>query len=208
MTPNEQVDRALVRGRVYGFLRRVFTHEVDEPLLEWCREQDRAGLWSGLGMDLEQALDTADGAGLEDLAIDFCQLFITSGAHGVPHESVQGGALDGGDLLFGDAASAVKHLYREAGFELEEEAHLLPDALGVEFEFMERLAQAEAEARRKGDAEELTRLEGLQRRMLDDHLGRWVPGYARRMKADAGTDFYRAMLDLAADFVEWSSRET
>ena len=83
---------------------------------------------------------------------------------------------------------------------------MLPDGLAVEFEFMERLTQEESAARKNGDADEVERLEGLQRRMLVEHMGRWVPGYARKMKADASTDFYRAMLDLAAEFVEWNAR--
>ena len=208
MPANEGADQALARSRVYGLLRRVFSREVDKPLLEWCREQDRAGLWSDLRVDLEEVLETADpDSALEALAIDFCQLFITSGAHGTPHESVHGAAQDSGTLLFGDPASAVKRLYREAGYELEEAAHMLPDSLGVEFEFMERLAEGEAAATKEGDAEERRRLEDLQRRMLKEHLGRWVPGYARRIRADAGTDFYRAMLHLAAEFVEWNLRE-
>ena len=207
----EARDPPLLRSRVYGFLRRIFTHEVDASLLAWCREQDRLGLWSELQLDLKEVLNAADSeAALEQLAVDFCQLFITSGAWGSPHASVQVQTLaeDGGEsLLWGDPASAVKRLYHEAGFELEEEAHLLPDALGVEFEFMERLCHEESVAKQARDSADVQRLQDLQRRMLKEHLARWVPAYGRKLKSRASTDFYRAMTDLAADFVEWDARE-
>lgn len=201
---------ALLRSRVYGLLRRVFTHEVDAPFFTWCRDQGRLGLWSELELDLDEILEAGDPeAAVEDLAVDFCRLFITSGAGGSPHESVHGnGSREGaGSLLWGAPASATKRLYREAGFALEEEAHQLPDALGVELEFMEKLGQREAEAEREGRGAEVRRLRQLQDRMLTEHLGQWVPDYARKRSAEAGTAFYRTMLDLAADFVEWDVRE-
>jgi TorA maturation chaperone TorD len=202
---------ALLRSRVYGLLRRVFTREVDEALLGWCREQDRLGLWSDLEVDLEEVLEAADSeAVLERLAVDFCKLFITSGSGGSPHESVhvrRPGRNSQKPLLWGDPASEVKDLYREAGFELDEGARQLPDALAVELEFMERLSQQEGAALEEGCSGEVQRLQELQRRMLTEHLAQWVPDYGRNLRSQAGTAFYRAMLDLAAEFVEWDARQ-
>ncbi len=212
MTALNEPNIALLRSRVYGLLRRVFAQEVDAALLDWCREQDRLGLWSELGLDLGEILEASDGeAMVERLAVDFCQLFLTSGAVGSPHESVRVNTSDpvagANPLLWGDPASAAKRLYRDAGFEIEEGAHRMPDALDVEFEFMERLGQAEAAAREEGCSEEVQRLQELQHRMLSEHLARWVPDYGREQKSRAETAFYRVMLELAADFVEWDTRE-
>jgi TorA maturation chaperone TorD len=202
-------DSALMRSRVYGLLRRIFSREVGEALLAWCREQHGLGLWSALDLAVGEALGAANSeAALEDLALDFCRLFITSGSAGSPHESVQvesrrekGGPI----LLWGDPASEVKDLYREAGLELDAEAHQLPDALAVELEFMERVGQEEAAARREGRSDEVRRFRDLQHRMLTEHLRQWVPEYGRRLGAEARTDFYRTMLNLAADLVEWDA---
>ncbi len=114
-------------------------------------------------------------------------------------------ARSGASLSPGDPASEVKDLCREAGLELDAEAHQLPDALGVELEFMERVGQEEAAARTKGHSDEVRRLRDLQHRMLTEHLWQWVPEYGRRLGAAAHTDFYRNMLTLAADFVEWDA---
>ena len=204
-----RTDSALLRSRVYGLLRRLFEREVDAALLDWCREQGEAGLWSTLDMELNGALEVADSeAALEDLAVDFCQLFITSGEAGSPHESVHAADPEQKALLWGDSAAHAKDLYREAGFELEASAHQLPDALTVEFEFMERLCREEAALRETGEEgppEEIQRIRLLQQRMLAEHLHKWVPDYGRKLGAAANTDFYRAMLNLAADFVEWDA---
>jgi TorA maturation chaperone TorD len=207
-----ETDPALLRSRVYGLLRRVFLREVDEALLDWCREQNRLGLWSDLELDLDEVLEDSDPeAVVEQLAVDFCQLFLISGAIGSPHESLHVEASSRGGsakpFLMGDPAVAVKRLYREAGFALEEDAHQMPDALCVEFEFMERLSQEEAAAREESRSEDVQRLQELQRRMLGEHLARWVPDYGREQKTRAETGFYRAMLELAADFVEWDNQE-
>ena len=205
------VNSALLRSRVYGLLRRVFTDEVDAAFLDWCREQEEGGLWSGLGMSFADVVAATDPeATLERLAVDFCQLFITSGSEGSPHESLHSGAqaAKGAEsLLLLNPASAVRKLYREAGMELAE-GHLLPDSLGVELEFIERLSGEEAVAVEEDRLGEVTRLRDLQRRMLGEHMGRWVPSYARKLVGEAMTPFYKAMLNLMADFVEWDARET
>jgi len=205
------VNSALLRSRVYGLLRRVFTDEVDEAFLDWCGEQQEGGLWSGLGMSFADVVAAADPeATLERLAVDFCQLFVTSGAEGSPHESLHTGAqaAKGGQLLLlRDSAAAVRKLYREAGMELAEAGHLLPDALAVELEFMERLSAQEAVAAEENRPDQVTRLRDLQRRMLGEHVGRWVPAYAQRLAGEATTAFYRTMLNLLADFVEWDTRQ-
>ena len=71
----------------------------------------------------------------------------------------------------------------------------------------ERLSQEEATARKKGRSAAAQRCQKLQRRMLKEHLSRWVPDYGRKLSSVADTAFYREMLRLAADFVEWDARE-
>jgi TorA maturation chaperone TorD len=203
------VDAALQRSRLYGLLRRVSTHEVDESLLAWCRDQGPLGLWSELAPNLAASLESADPeTTLEELALDFCRLFITSGTAGSPHESVHRDGEKGNATgsLWGDPASMVKDFCREAGFEIAETAHLLPDHLGVELELMERLSNAEAVANSEGSPDEVGRLQELQRRMLDEHLSQWVPEYGRRLASSANTVFYREILDLLADFVDWEAQ--
>jgi len=207
----EGIDMPTERSRIYGFVRKVFTQEIDEIFLDWCREQAGSGLWSDLGVDIDDTLKATDIQGvLENLAVDFCQLFVTPGSGGTPHESlyVQSDEKEGkGPLLWGDAASNVKDLYRKAGFGINEDDHQIPDALGVEFEFMERLALEEAKAAKENRPKDVQRLRDLQCTMLTEHLSKWVPTYARARKETAQTDFYQAMLSFTADFVEWDTQK-
>ena len=198
------------RGHVYGFLRRVLLQEVDEGFLGWLRQQEQAGLWSELGISLNGALGGGDDAKLiEDLAVEYCRLFIAERPAGSPHESVHVGSPGSAQkpLLWGDAASSVKDLYREAGFEISEDAHQLPDALSVELEFMERLCHQEAEAEDRHDTGAVQHSQSLQRQMLLTHVAAWVPAYARRLEEAASTEFYCEMLGLLADFTEWETEK-
>lgn len=202
----EQESVAQLRGQTYGFLRRVFAREVDAELLGWCREQAAGGLWDNLGVELNDLLDaTDDEALLQDLAVEYCSLFILSGSSGSPHESVH--VRRGGDeskpvLLMGDASSEAKWLYREAGFELSEDTPEMPDSLAVELEFMEHLCGQEHEAATAGKAKKADRCRGFQVRMLQEHLSQWVPTYARQIGEASRQAFYRNMALLLADFVE------
>ncbi len=200
-------EKALSRGRIYGFLRRVFHQEVDQELLDWVRQQDRTGLWAEMGIVFNGALaGETDSQLVEDLAVEFCRLFIAQRPAGSPHESVHVGEarpIRPGALLWGDAASAVKDLYREAGFEINEDAHQMPDELSVELEFMEHLCIEEANAETDQNPAEVLRLQQLQERMLDEHLSQWAPPYARELKEASASLFYRQMLGLLADFIDW-----
>ena len=71
---------------------------------------------------------------------------------------------------------------------------------------MERLSEQEAAAGNERLSDEVRRLHTLQRRMLKEHLGKWLPDYARKLKGRATTDFYRAMFELTADFIESEAR--
>ena len=202
---------AVSRGRIYGFLCRVITREVDESLLNWCRDQAKVGLWADLRIDLSAFLEEQSQHDLiEDLAVDYCALFVTSGRTGTPHESVHVQASDRKEesvLLWGDSASDVKDLYREAGFEIDENEHQLPDALGVELEFMERLCSREAQAEKENRPKDVDRARELQARMLNKHLSQWTPAWARKLACAAKSEFYRSMLNFTADFIDWEAEE-
>lgn len=198
--------RPQLRGQVYAFLRRVFTRELDEEFLAWYREQDNS-LWDSLGIEFSTSLEGGDTDKLtEDLAVEFCRLFITSGQSGRPYESLHvnnNNDKDGPVLLVGEPFSQVKELYREAGFEVDENEHQIADSLGVELEFMERLCLEEAEAEIKLHNGDLKKIRNSERRMLKEHLAKWVPGWARGLRPAVQGEFYGAMLDLLADFIEW-----
>ena len=136
---------------------------------------------------------------LQPLLVDYTRLFLGPvGAPAKPYGSVW---LGGGEGLMQDSTMAVLALYREGGFELAEDFRELPDHVAAELEFLYVLIFRESLARRDGDAGALARVNDLERRFLEAHLGRWIGRFTAACRDNAQTDFYRALAELTDRFV-------
>jgi len=136
----------------------------------------------------------------QELLIDYTRLFIGPlDTIAQPYGSVW---LDARKSLMQDSTQSVLALYAEGGFEMDEGFRELPDHIAAEMEFLYLLLFRQAEACSKDDAQERTRLAGLQRRFLDEHLGRWIEPFTTAIAAGAQTAFYRELAGLTRHFVE------
>jgi DMSO reductase family type II enzyme chaperone len=88
--------------------------------------------------------------------------------------------------------------YRAFGMQEQGER---PDNICVELEFLHLASykQAWAIVQREGEPEETCR--AAQEAFLRDHLLKWVPGFALRVRALAGSGPYAAFADLAREFL-------
>jgi TorA maturation chaperone TorD len=116
-----------------------------------------------------------------------------------PYESLYRGS-----RLMGGVTVAVVGRYAEAGFGVIDEAVGPQDHIAAELKFMSLLCYDEIAAWDRDDRGAAVLGWGLQRRFLDEHLLRWVPGYCRRIKSESVEPFYAgaAMITekaLAAD---------
>lgn len=109
--------------------------------------------------------------------------------------------LSGETTLMQDTTLAVQELYREGGMDLGEEVRELPDHVAIELEFLYLLTFSRNEAQRAGLVDRLSEAEALERRFLDEHLGRWVGRFAAAVRTGAETSFYRTLADLTEGFV-------
>ena len=193
------VAMATARGYLHDMLAVVFRRPLDATRLESFRNAEMLAAMAAAGINLgkEFAAD-ADCGLLDRLAVDYTQLFHGPGEHIAPYESIQLGA---GDELMGPGAGAVRRFMAEHGFSVAAESGEMPDHISVELAFMGELARREARARVAGDRETLDLVTDLQRRFLDEHLGRWVGRLARKIRREAQTPFYREMAKLLDDFV-------
>ena len=142
---------------------------------------------------------------LQELLLDYTRLFLgPMDILAKPYGSVW---LEGEKVVMGDSTMAVLALYREGGFELDENFREVPDHIAAELEFLYLLLFQESEARRGGDAEGLAKAAGLKRRFLQNHLGRWVTPFTAAMKSGADTDFYKTLAELTVLFVQTEMRE-
>jgi TorA maturation chaperone TorD len=136
---------------------------------------------------------------LQELRIDYTRLFLGPvEAPAPPYGSVW---LDARQGLMQESTLAMLDLYAEGGFEIDESFRDLPDHVAAELEFLYLLLFRQAEALRAGDAQAQARFAGLQKLLLDRHLGRWGLPFAAAAAAAAQTAFYRELAGLTAAFL-------
>ncbi len=158
-----------------------------------------ARLDAGLAAQAGRLGDAFGAADPQELLVDYTRLFLGPiEAPARPYGSVWLEARQG---LMQDSTVAVLDLYADGGFEIDEAFHDLPDHVAAELEFMYLLLFRQAEALRNGDVPAQARHAQLQRRLLDEHLGRWVAPFAAAIDAAAQSAFYRELAGLTEAFV-------
>jgi len=158
-----------------------------------------ARLDAGLAAQAGRLGDAFGAADPQELLVDYTRLFLGPiEAPARPYGSVWLEARQG---LMQDSTVAVLDLYADGGFEIDEAFHDLPDHVAAELEFMYLLLFRQAEALRNCDVPSQARHAQLQRRLLDEHLGRWVAPFAAAIDAAAQSAFYRELAGLTEAFV-------
>lgn len=207
---------ALARGQLYRFLATAFLRPPAEPFVapfldrallaelaeRFGREtvRDLAAFREGFDSDY-QVLDQ-----------QYQDLFaVPLGRYVTPYEAVYRDERVVGDelvrgLLMGPSTLAVKAFYQEAGLEIPADLLELPDHVGLELGCMQALCDAEARAWQKGDAEAAACARGLQRRLLEEHLLRWVPALCARIRDSAPGPFYQGIAALTEAVIVQDAR--
>ncbi len=196
---NAEAETAAARSQVYGFLAIVFRAEPDREFLARLREPHHAQSFAEFGFSLEPGLQELPLDELiEDLAVEYTQLFVGPGPHLSPHESVHAEWGDGRDgELWGPRTVKVKAFIEAAGLGYADSFHEMPDHISAEFELMAKLAAHEAEQWRAGDQKNALGSLRIQRRFFDDHLNQWVPGFCHKVIERKESEFYARAAKLA-----------
>ncbi|MCL1917858.1 MAG: molecular chaperone TorD family protein [Peptococcaceae bacterium] len=92
-------------------------------------------------------------------------------------------------------------IYRQSGLALAENAGERLDYIGVEMDYLHRLAEKEAEAWQMGDVEVAGELLKQQEAFHRAHLGEWAPLFVKKALPAAKTDFYRGHLTMLLAWV-------
>lgn len=97
----------------------------------------------------------------------------------------------------------IAGFYRAFGLDLAGTTKERPDHLAIELEFMEFLCRKHAFAVRNDHApERIAMCCDAERKFLDEHLGRWVFGFARRVGGKARGGPYAGLVGLLEAFVD------
>lgn len=195
------------RGEVYRFLALGFSYPditvLGRTLAQWPIAE------SGLNT-LGRAGKAADcvarcGAVLDTITIDALrEAHIECLGHAIskdcpPYETEYGQA-----HIFQKTQTLadISGFYRAFGLELSPDFKDRPDHVAAELEFMEFLCVKEAHDLIEGLDEDTRSLcRRAQREFLDEHVGRWMFGFARRLREKAPGNPYGLFAELLGDFL-------
>ncbi|MFQ6069428.1 MAG: molecular chaperone [Candidatus Aminicenantales bacterium] len=138
----------------------------------------------------------------EELAVEYTRLFLGPKNHIPPYESLYNFKPGEAKQLWGSATVEVKKIIENSGLSLKKNYGGIPDHLGIELEFMQKVVKKEAELwkRPKAYSRLLKTLE-VEKKFIDDHLEKWVPEFCRKVKKIASLDFYINFAELTAGFI-------
>jgi len=196
--------KGMDRGAAYGLLSFLFLYPEErtldylasggvEELEELC-----AFLRVPVGSVLEdlRARLEMDGSEREqfllDLQRDYTRLFINAYPKMVapPYSSVY---LDVKGKVWGESTSWVNNLYREAGLEIAEGFHNIPDHVAAELGFAAFLLSSE-----EGGVPD----SAMYRDLVLEHLARWMPSFLQRVVEGARQPFYSMLAKITGRLVE------
>jgi TorA maturation chaperone TorD len=195
--------RAFARGAIY----RVLSQALVYPTIEAVRALRKADLPGALA--LAPMLDDELPALVEQLAQRFKGKRIPTlqKAHRRVFPHVESGDCPShetaytGQNIFQETQdlSDLAGFFRAFGLELAERER--PDHISVELEFMYVLTYKEGYAllHHGGEKARLCRI--VQRKFMDDHLGRWMPRFAELLARNAKGGHLEAVAALAAAFL-------
>ncbi len=208
----DRVSWATARANMYRFLSAAFLEPPSAALLAPL-------LANGFIASLEEVFGAdavhefcqfvqefqGDYQGLDQ---EFQDLFMVPlGRYVTPYEAVYRDERQVGNtrvqgLLMGSSTLSVNQLYRAAGATISEDFKDLPDHVGLELACMEFLCKAEAQAWDREDLAGVHRVQGFQKRLLQDHLLQWVPALCARIRERASGPFYRGIAHVTQAYLK------
>jgi TorA maturation chaperone TorD len=176
-------------------------------LLQQVKDPRFLGVLSDLGAEgIDDLLQKPEDELLEDLAVEYARLFLGPGKHISPHESVHFQRDDGQwGKLWGASTVEVKKFIESTGLNYTEEYKGLPDHISVEFEFMQQLTLHEEKVWKEAD--KAAGYRRAEKKFVEEHLMRWIPGFCEKVIQEAELPFYRAMAALTRSFIEFEIQE-
>lgn len=198
---------AAARAKLYGFFACVFRAEPTEKFIKEINSSGIPELLRNMGLsrkkDSTPVTTSSSLTEVEDLALEYTKLFIGPGPHLSPHESIYVNVDGGEGGLWGAKTVEVKKFVESAGFEYQSEFRGLPDHIGVELEFMQKLAETEAKLWSNGEDNRANWCLRIQQKFLDEHLTKWAPEFCDDVVEQAEMPFYAEFADAMKSFLEF-----
>ena len=205
MTDSEakkKTENARIRSNIYGFLSSMFREEITAERLRQIKTPAIKEVLSEMGFQYEIFSQKNQDQLIEDLAVEYCRLFLGPDKHISPHESVHHQRDDGDwGSHWGGSTVEVKKFIESAGLDYKEEYSGMPDHVSVELEFMQEAAKREAQAIEENDWEGALYCQKMEKKFICDHLIKWVPGFCEKIISQAELSFYGDLADVTKKFI-------
>ena len=132
---------------------------------------------------------------LDELHQEFHALFLVpANKYLFPYESCYRARRNGRPgRLMGEPALAVQAFYTRAGLAVSSEACELPDHAGLEFSFLQLLAEKEASAWQDSAEEQARHWHCLQMDFFHNHLIHWIPDLCAEIKATTTHSYFTGL---------------
>lgn len=178
---------AQARSHTYDLLSRLYQHGLTAEEMPFVRAIPElvATLPPSESYDAEE---------MDEMAADHYDILQTNV---FPYQSI---FLDTEGLVGGSVAESVLAFYGQVGFAVPDADSPAPDYVGLQLTCLGWLSAAEADARQDEQTAQVSRMRHLQRRLLDEHLLRWLFPLTQAIRQQ-GHAFYTALADLTLAMV-------
>ncbi len=186
------------RVNIYALLSRILLQELEVETLKMIKEDENILDFFPTLKEWKPFIEVEEGKLLDEyLNPDFVNLSLL---HLIPYETFY---TREDQMIETGGANPVTDMYSAYDFMVDYEAAraVSADHIGVELEFMHRLAHAELKALEENDATAVQELQEVQKEFLNKHLLRWAPMYLINMKFEARTPLYYDAADMALEFI-------
>lgn len=207
MTPSSASERsegspaidAAARRDLYALCARILASEIDAELLRRLCSAELAASGLTLVDDDLRALDEA--TALDELAAEYCRLFVGPQPVAAPYASVQRGEV----LLGGRSRARLLELMDKHGLEVETGISIAsPDHAAV---MVALLATLYAEAAGATEPAEAASAISAARELLTGCVLPWMPAYLDRLADVASREPYRSVSMLLAALLDQEREE-
>jgi TorA maturation chaperone TorD len=193
------------RQFVYELLARAYAAEPDASFLQILdaeHTRQELGLIAHESTEsilaaLDAVLETLEaGNALPHITQDYTRIFIGPGTlKADPWESIH---LSDVRALFQQELLPIREAYRAAGFLPARYPHVQDDFIGLELDFLAKLAGAAKDAWTNGDQAAMSERLEQSKAFLDEHLLQWIDSLAAAIEREYGDGFYARFTKLAA----------
>jgi len=186
------------RINFYALISRLLMSEPDEALLEMIESDENMMEFFPSYQKWDYRRDMSRKDLIEQqINVDFTNLFLL---HLTPYESFY---MREDQMMETAGDNPVLQLFNEYDFrvDLGKARAVSADHIGIEFEFMYMLCDAQKKAIEDDDMESACEIAKIQQKFLKEHLLEWAPMFLLNVKSEAGTAFYFDAAELALEFM-------